>query len=110
MDDNPHNPMVVAQKLPLLKHHARLWAELTTPNLMGRSQKFPLRDGPAWELAGGVLALSIQTDQIEFRQLPSQVRGIQGKTWITELCCSMVDFSMDPGQDLLAAVEIVAHR
>lgn len=105
MSDNPGHTMSVPDKLSLLKEYTMAWTELAADKLDASRQRIPLQDGTAWELAGGVLAQSIGSDKIEFRQFPSRLRGIEADLWTTSLDCSVRDFTMDPGQDLLVVVE-----
>ena len=105
MTDNHRSTLPVAQKLALLKEHAATWSELSPDILEEQKQVIQIRDGPAWELAGGVLAQCIGSNEIEYRQLPSRHRGIEKNTWTTHIPCPVRDFTMDPGQDLLAFVE-----
>lgn len=105
MSDNPSSTMPVPQKLSVLREYTQAWHELSPESLARNKQVVPMLDGPAWELAGGVLAQSIGMTKIEFRQFPSQLRGVEAETWTADPPCYVRDFTMDPGQDLLVVVE-----
>ena len=62
--------------------------------------------GGVWELYGNVWAHSKERDDvIEFVQLPSRIRGIPMRQWTLRFEFAVRDFSMDPSQDLLVAIE-----
>ncbi|PSR81912.1 hypothetical protein PHLCEN_2v6207 [Hermanssonia centrifuga] len=108
MEDNPSDKLTKAQKLPLIREYRAAWDNVHTEETARRGKAIPMRiDGPAWELGGGVLAGSIGAREVEFRQLPSRIRGISEHTWTTAFGFNMADFTIDPGQDLFAAVERV---
>lgn len=63
--------------------------------------------GQTWELYGGVLAQGPDSSSLTFRQLPSELRGIEEKEWmISDIGFNIRDFGMDPAQDLLVAIQV----
>jgi hypothetical protein len=107
MTDNPLNQVLPSDKLSLIAQYdaSRASSFIAASQERGEGISFPIREGPAWELAGGVLALSTDRYDIYFRQLPAIKRGIFEKIWNLRLAFPHVDFTMDPGQDLLVVVE-----
>jgi hypothetical protein len=91
------------ERLSRLRKHRSAWKNLT----WSREVKIPMKDGGLWELFGGVLGHSTQKGELNFHQLPSDIRGIEEKTWTLgpDFGCTVGDFSMDPYQDLLVLVE-----
>ncbi|KAI0094079.1 hypothetical protein BDY19DRAFT_920721 [Irpex rosettiformis] len=108
MVDNPINQTPPTEKLARLENYRNWWM---SSSLMDKSwstdQKltYPTHHGPAWELAGGVLAQSLDFNSIQFVRLPAKMRNITEKTWTTKLPCSHGDFRIDPVQDLLVIIE-----
>ena len=105
MTDNSSRPIPILQKLSLLKEYANKWQSLSIDKLNKDEEEPDRTIGPAWELAGGVLAQNQGNDIIEFIQLPSSSRGRARKAWTTHTAWPVRDFTMDPGQDLLVVVE-----
>lgn len=103
MEDNPYSTLSKGDKLPLLEQYRHAWDNLSTATY--KKQTIRIYDGPAWEFTGGVLAQSLGTKTIEFRQLSSSLRQIPENMWTIELPFHLVDFSMDPGQDFLVLVQ-----
>ncbi|KAF5312727.1 hypothetical protein D9619_002879 [Psilocybe cf. subviscida] len=91
------------EKLDRLKKHQEAWKELK----WSRDLKIPMSSGGLWEIYGGVLAQNTEQGEIQFYQLPSDLRGIEEKRWTLPGDFGFVvrDFSMDPGQDLLVLVQ-----
>ena len=105
MEDNPRNTLSKAEKLPLIKQYYQTWKDIGAETTTFKKDTLRILDGPAWELTGGVLAQSVGTKSVEFRQLPSVARGVAESLWPVELDFNLVDFTMDPGQDLLVTIE-----
>ena len=110
MEDNPLSTLTRAEKLPLLRQYEKAWDNFTMEGGPYTRQMTPILDGPAWELAGGVIAQSAGPTSVEFTQLPSTVRGITEKVWKIDLDFDLRDFTIDPGQDLLVAVQPKGRR
>ncbi|PSS37207.1 hypothetical protein PHLCEN_2v946 [Hermanssonia centrifuga] len=111
MEDNPSDKLTKAQKLPLIREYRAAWDNVHTEETARQGKSIPMKfDGLAWELGGGVLAESIWAKGVQFRQLPSRIRGISEHTWTTSFSLNMDDFTIDPGQDLLAALERVSSN
>jgi hypothetical protein len=107
MTDNPLNRLPPANKLTLVAQYdaMRTSSFIAASQKRGERNAYSTLDGPAWELAGGVLALSADRYDISLKQLPAIKRGIVEKTWRLKPEFPHVDFTMDPGQDLLVVVE-----
>ncbi|KDQ63441.1 hypothetical protein JAAARDRAFT_378522 [Jaapia argillacea MUCL 33604] len=97
-------------RLSLLKAHQKAWAEL----IYESSSVLPPFKGSLWELAGGALATTGNrfaesggkgNRLLTVRRLPSVLRGIEEKVWDIRFEFEMKDFTIDPAQDLLVAVE-----
>ena len=105
MEDNRSSLLSKAEKLSQLRYYRQTWAYIGEHNQKFTAEVVPIHEGPAWEFTGGVLAQSVGKKDIEFKQLPSSLRGIKAQTWTTELGSSIVDFTADPGQDLLVTIQ-----
>ncbi|KAJ3557915.1 hypothetical protein NM688_g1216 [Phlebia brevispora] len=110
MEDNPRNTLSKSDKLIRLKDYRRIWDNLAAEDATFYKQHVPIRDGPAWELTGGVLSQNVGSRAIEFKQLPSRLRGIEEKTWKVEFGFDIRDFTADPGQDLLVVVQAMRKK
>ena len=65
-----------------------------------------MRMGDVWELYGNVLAQSEGKRTVHFKQIPSAIRGIEGKEWtIPDVGCNITEIGTDPAQDLLLVIE-----
>ncbi|KAH9937048.1 uncharacterized protein B0H18DRAFT_968898 [Fomitopsis serialis] len=92
-----------AERLQLLRKHQAAWASLD----FSYQKSVPMLIGHTWELYGGVLAQGTDQSNLNFRQLPSALRSIEEKEWKIEgLGFEIRDFSMDPAQDLLVAIQM----
>ena len=105
LEDNPIRFTTKPEKRQLLRNYLQAWSrfqflEPSSENV----EVIPFEDGPAWELAGGVLAQSSGLQKVCFHQLGSTLRSIPRKTWETQLDFNCRDFSIDPAQDLLVAI------
>lgn len=91
------------EKLEKLRKHQEAWKELQ----WSRNFTIPMSTGGLWELYGGVLAQNTDQGEIQFYQLPSDLRGIEEKRWTLpgDFGFTIRDFGMDPRQDLLVLVE-----
>lgn len=106
MEDNPRNPLSTAEKLRCLTQYRQTWNNLSTANMTFKQENVHIFDGPVWELTSGVLAHRIGREKIEFRRLPSSLRGVEENVWRIELGFSIDDFKIDPGQDLLVSIQL----
>lgn len=104
MDDVPSNTLSNAMKREILTRHIR--ATKKWPEDLLTKQTIPLLEGPLWELCGGVLAQSDGRRDLDFWQLPSTIRGIPAKEWGVDVDFDIADFTLDPSQDLLVAVDV----
>lgn len=104
MENGPPSSLTVADRLRILRNHQKAWKALE----YNSSHVIPMLKGNVWELYGGVLAQQTSKDSqiLEFRQLPSELRGIKEKEWqVRWLGFRIRDFSMDPAQELLVVIE-----
>ena len=102
MEDGPPGHMTTSERFDLLRKYEASWKtiEWTEHNSLISGT------GGVWELYGNVWAHSKERDDvIEFVQLPSRIRGIPMRQWTLRFEFSVRDFSMDPSQDLLVAIE-----
>ena len=102
MEDGPPGHMTTSERFDLLRKYEASWKtiEWTEHNSLISGT------GGVWELYGNVWAHSKErNDVIEFVQLPSRIRGIPMRQWTLRFEFSVRDFSMDPSQDLLVAIE-----
>lgn len=101
MEDGPSSDLSTVDRLTKLKAYQDAWSCLRFD-----SQKIvPMLRGEVWELYGGVLAQARGPKILNFRQLPSVIRGIDEREWTTELGFIIRDFGMDPSQELLVVIE-----
>ncbi|OBZ79706.1 hypothetical protein A0H81_00991 [Grifola frondosa] len=107
MEDGPPSARSPAERLAKLKARQAAWN-----SLQPSSQKtIPMLRGEVWELYGGVLAQARGPQSLAFRQLPSDIRGIEEKEWMIEdVGIAIRDFGMDPAQDLLVVIETPLGR
>ena len=108
MEDNPLNTSTKENKLPQVKRYEEAWLSLTDEDVSRSEFVWNLPGAPAWDLARGILSLCAGPRTIQFRQLPSSVRGIPERTWELDLDFDIVDFTIDPGQDLMVAIEVTS--
>jgi hypothetical protein len=104
MVDGPPSNVGPAERLTLLKEHQRAWETLTW------KMSSPLSGiDAAWECLGGVLAHLSDWPQhsVIVQQLPSVLRGIDEEKWTINLNFSIADFTIDPSQDLILAIQKV---
>ena len=102
MEDGPPGHMTTSERFDLLRKYEASWKtiEWTEHNSLISGT------GGVWELYGNVWAHSKERDDvIEFVRLPSRIRGIPMRQWTLRFEFSVRDFSMDPSQDLLVAIE-----
>ena len=102
MQDGPPSDTSYAERLRLLRAHQNAWGSLSWTE----EGTIPIVEGDTWELIGGVLGLADGPKSILFRQLHSTLRSIPGRTWKVELDFAIGDFTLDPTQDLIAALEV----
>jgi len=103
MDDGPPSSVDKADRLKLLRAHQTAWKNLTW------TKKSVVSYNPTeipWRCLGGVLG-SAYNRSLRFIQVPSVFRGIEEKEWtIEDIGFRVGDFTMDPSQDLLVALEV----
>ncbi|KAI0703555.1 hypothetical protein BC835DRAFT_1410583 [Cytidiella melzeri] len=108
MRDNPTHRANDAEKLALLTQYCAKWSSssfISDIQAVDGMKTYPTTL-EYWVLAAGVLAQEVDTDRIEFTRLPATIRGIREKTWSVKLPCpQVVDFFIDPAQDLLVLIE-----
>lgn len=105
LEDNLEHPLDRPTKRRLLRAYQNAWSRVRSLSARESNTVVArLEDGPAWELAGGVLGQSVGTTTLRFRQAASKFRGVQEKAWDVDYGFNIRDFTMDPGQDLLAAL------
>lgn len=105
LEDNPSHPSSTLVKRELLRTYQDAWSRL--PQLRphrDNATSIDIEQGPAWELAGGVLGQTSGSHKIHFRQLGSDLRGVPREAWDVNLSLNCRDFTMDPGQDLLVTI------
>ncbi|KAI0719847.1 hypothetical protein C8T65DRAFT_635381 [Cerioporus squamosus] len=101
MEDGPPSDLTPSARLALLRERQSAWGRLTWRSELS----IPMQLGP-WELYGGVLAQKQGGRKLVFQQLPSAIRGIKAKEWeLSDVGTDILDFSMDPAQDLLVVAE-----
>ncbi|KAI8989158.1 hypothetical protein BD414DRAFT_486239 [Trametes punicea] len=102
MENGPHSTLTVAERLRVLKARQEAWDSLAWTS----REEIPMLRGGVWELYGGVLGQGEGSRTLVFKQLPSTLRGIEGKEWrIEDVGVNIRDFGMDPAQDLLLIIE-----
>ena len=105
--DGSSSHLGTAERLQVLTEFRDAWEELKWTE----HTCVPTQDGEAWELYGGVFAeCSEDQETLFFRQLPSRLRGIEAREWRLDVGFHVCDFTMDPSQDLLVALQYVASR
>ena len=113
MDDGPPSSISKADRLKLLRAHQTAWKNLTW------TKKLVVSDNPnatdyeddevPWKCLGGVLGQA-SSRSLRFIQVPSVFRGIEEKEWTVEdIGFKVGDFTMDPSQDLLVALEVETY-
>ena len=105
LEDNPEHPLRRQAKRPLLRTYQDAWNNIS--HLSPRKSNtvlIPIEDGPAWELAGGVLGQSVGQKQLRFNRLGSKLQSVVPHSWIVDVDLNVRDFTMDPGQDLFVAL------
>lgn len=102
MQDGPPSDTSPAERLRLLRAHQKAWDSLSWTG----EETIPMLKGDTWELVGGVLGLADGSKSILLRQLHSTLRSIPGRTWKVEFDFILGDFTLDPTQDLIAALEV----
>jgi len=102
MEDGPPSSVSAAERLNRLRQYKAAWDSLKWV----RDETIDM-SGHLWELYGGVLAQYDSVGQsLNFRQLPSDSRGIECQVWSVEILGTRLrDFAMDPSQDLLVLIE-----
>ncbi len=103
MEDEPSVKLSKAEKHRILTQYQQAWRSFSPET--ARVQDIPLLDGPLWELSGGVLAQSVGRKILQFKQLPGIVRGVKPRDWTLEIDFTVDDFTFDPSQNLLLAIE-----
>ena len=103
MSDGPPGNLITSERLKLLRRYEASWKNI----LWNEHNTILSPVGGVWELYGNVWAHSRGSDTIDFVQLPSRLRGIPMRQWTLTFDFAVRDFSMDPSQDLLAAIEKV---
>jgi hypothetical protein len=113
MDDGPPSSISKADRLKLLRAHQTAWKNLTW------TKKSVVSDNPnatdheddevPWKCLGGVLGQA-SSRSLHFIRVPSVFRGIEEKEWTVEdIGFRVGDFTMDPSQDLLVALEVETY-
>jgi hypothetical protein len=102
MEDGPPSRLSTSERLSLLRRYETSWKNLD----WNPPTSLPVPEGSLWELYGNVWAHSRGNDAISFVQIPSRLRDIPLRQWTIRLDFPMRDFSMDPSQDLLVAIEM----
>ncbi|KAL7284613.1 LOW QUALITY PROTEIN: hypothetical protein ACG7TL_001908 [Trametes sanguinea] len=102
LENGTHNTLTVAERLRMLKMRTEAWDDLAWT----AREEVPMLQGGVWELYGGVLGQAEGSRTLVFNQLPSNLRGIEGRQWrIEDVGVNIRDFGMDPAQDLLIIIE-----
>ncbi|KAH9927976.1 uncharacterized protein BXZ73DRAFT_48599 [Epithele typhae] len=102
MDDGPPGSLMASDRLAMLRERQKAWHSMQYRGV----EEIPMGRGDTWELYGGVLAQTKGKRRVFLKQLPSVSRNIESREWATpELDFDIRDFTMDPAQDLLVAVE-----
>ncbi|KAI9056374.1 hypothetical protein FKP32DRAFT_1639392 [Trametes sanguinea] len=102
LEDGTHNTLTVAERLRMLQTRNEAWDNLAWT----AREEIPMLQGGVWELYGGVLGQGEGARTLVFKQLPSTLRGIEGRQWrIEDVGVNIRDFGMDPAQDLLIIIE-----
>lgn len=102
MEDGPTSDLAPLARLALLREKQSAWKTLTWKS----ESTYRMMIGEYWELYGGVLAQEEGGRKLVLQQLPSVIRGIEGRQWeIPDVGTDLVEITMDPAQDLLVLVE-----
>ena len=102
MVDGPPGNLTASERLELLRRYEASWKNIE----WSEHHTIPFPEGMAWEFYGNVWGHSNSgNDAIDFVQLPSRLRGIPLRQWTLRFDFDVLDFSMDPSQDLLVTVE-----
>lgn len=102
MEDAPPNHLTTLERLEMLREHQKAWKTGSWTALSTINSR-----GHVWELNGGVVGLAAGASSLVFNQLPSKLRGIEAKKWTIDTPDIIIrDFVMDPGLDVLVAVEL----
>ncbi|KAI0631501.1 hypothetical protein C8Q77DRAFT_140759 [Trametes polyzona] len=102
MEDGPSSGMTASERLRKLRARQEAWNKLQWT----AREEVNMLQGGVWELYGGVLAQGEGLRTLVFKQLPSNIRGIEGREWrIEDVGVNIRDFGMDPAQDLLIIIE-----
>ncbi|KZT30761.1 hypothetical protein NEOLEDRAFT_1054001 [Neolentinus lepideus HHB14362 ss-1] len=100
--DGPRNDLSSAEKLDMLRQRQTAWERMEWVE----QRTISMANGNLYELYGGVFAQSLAERSLVFKRLPSRYRQIEERTWtIGDVGVDMRDFSIDPGQNLLAIIE-----
>jgi hypothetical protein len=102
MVDGPPSRLSTSERLSLLRSYETSWKNLD----WNTHTSLPVPEGSLWELYGNVWAHSRGNDAIFLVQIPSRLRDIPLRRWTIKLDFPLLDFGMDPSQDLLVAVEM----
>lgn len=101
MEDGYGSALTITDRRKRLAEHQAAWRDLRW-----RSEEVvPMLHGGVWELYGGVLAQGKERETLVFKQIPSQIKDIEGKEWEINLGFRIRDFGIDPSQDLLVVIE-----
>ena len=100
-EDGPRSELSYATRLERVKEYQAAWKEVNWRS----EQVVPMLMGGVWELYGGVLAQARGRETLVFKQIPSEIKGIEEKDWECHVGFNIRDFGMDPSQDLLVCIE-----
>ncbi|TFY70926.1 hypothetical protein EVG20_g2079 [Dentipellis fragilis] len=95
--DGPKGPLSAAERLDTLRRYNDAWRQFEWT----KSTSERISAGGLYELYGNVLAQSLERHRITFKQLPSEIRGIQERNWELKFDFHIRDFGIDPAQDAL---------
>lgn len=106
MVDGPQNDSLpTASRLAKLRAHQKAWRQVKwtteTPLEMSKAN--------AWELIGGVLGIHVPGAGFTFTMVPSDYRDVAPKEWKVDCNLPCLDFSIDPSQNLLVALDKVSY-
>jgi hypothetical protein len=103
-DSGAASRLTTSDKIVELKARKEGWANLR----FRRRRLIPKTLTNIWELCGGVLAHGVSevgTRGLKFIELPSAVRGTDGRTWEhRNMGVRIRDFAIDPAQDLAVLI------
>ena len=100
VDGPPGNP-TTPERLELLRTYKASWKNIE----WSEHHTISYHQGRSWELYGNVWGHSRGSDAIDFVQLPSCIRGISLRQWTLRFGFDVLQFSMDPSQDLLVTIK-----